>query len=198
PQFDILNFGNRAQRKTAVLNEDFAVLSEKQAQRDIYLQLNAAFHNLLSFDKQKSILEENLEISGRILGIVRDRFEEGVARSQEVNEAEVNVVTVENSLVQLEQNRRLQMELLKLLTRSEDDIRIKEEVVADVWLAAAGTLETDLAPEPGPDGGTGGGFQPGKINGRCCRPCLPSTGRTWTTGFFTGQEAALSILPISG
>jgi len=147
PQFDILNFGNRAQRQTAVFNEDLAVLSEKQAQRDIYLQINAAFHNVVSFDAQKSILEENLGISRKILAIVSDRFAEGVTRSQEVNEAEVNVVTLENSLEQLEQNRRLQIELLKLLTRPEADIRIREGQAwdANVSSPAAGTLDADLA-----------------------------------------------------
>lgn len=147
PQFDILNFGNRAQRQTAVFNEDLAVLSEKQAQRDVYLQINAAFHNVISFDAQKSILEENLGTARKILAIVRDRFGEGIARSQEVNEAEVNVVTLENSLEQLEQNRHLQLELLKLLTRPEADIRIRKgsETDAGVSSPAAGTLDTDLA-----------------------------------------------------
>lgn len=145
PQFDILNFGNRAQRQTAVFNEDLAVLSEKQAQRDIYLQINAAFHNIISFDAQKSILDENLGISRKILAIVRDRFAEGVARSQEVNEAEVNVVSLENSREQLGQNRLLQMELLKLLTRSEDDIRVGDKPDTGAPLPAGSTLDADLA-----------------------------------------------------
>ncbi len=147
PQFDILNFSNRAQRRAAVVNEELAELSEKQAQRDIHLQINAAFHNVISFDRQKHILEENLEVARKIRTITGNRFEEGIARSQEVNEAEVNVVTLENSLVQLEENRRLQVELLKLLARPEGDLRIREETDTGPApeLRAEGSLEADLA-----------------------------------------------------
>ncbi len=145
PQFDLLHFGNLAQRKTAALNEKLASLNEKQAQRDIFLDINAAFHNVISFDRQKRILEENLEVARKIKAVIRHRFEEGIARSQEVNEADVNVITLENSLDQLEQNRQLQVELLKLLTRSEISIvEVAGQAPATIPPAQS-RLDADLA-----------------------------------------------------
>jgi len=193
PQFDILNFSNRAQRRAAVVNEELAELSEKQAQRDIHLQINAAFHNVISFDRQKHILEENLEVARKIRAITGNRFEEGIARSQEVNEAEVNVVTLENSLVQLEENRRLQVELLKAISGSA------RKQIPGLLLSygqKAAWKPTWPVPAPGWPGRMYG--LPGSISGRCCRPYLLSTGKASITASSTARAAALFILPMWG
>lgn len=120
PQFDILNFGNRAQRKSAVLNEESAVLTQRQTQRDIYLQINSAYHNILSFDAQGKILNDNLAKASTILEIMRNRQQEGIARIQDVNEAEVNVISIQDKIYQVEQNTELQYELLKVLMGSQN------------------------------------------------------------------------------
>lgn len=149
PQFDILNFGNRAQRKAATLNEESVVLNEKSAQRDIYLQINSAYFNILSFKAQRVILEENLLLAGKIKEIINNRLEEGIARVQEANEAEVNVITLEDKIYQLDQNVLLQYELLKVLTGTQTLPEVKN--TTDVYLAenplirAESNLDKDLA-----------------------------------------------------
>ena len=145
PQFDILHFGNLAQRRAAALNEEITGLEQKKAERDLFLDINAAFHNVISYDRQRVILEENLDLARKIHDVVRNRREEGIARNQEVNEAEVNVLTLENNLDQLEVNRALQTALLKLLTRT--DIRVQDGAFNGGSFAASaeGHLDTDLA-----------------------------------------------------
>lgn len=149
PQFDILNFGNRAQRKAATLNEESVVLNEKSAQRDIYLQINSAYFNILSFKAQRAILEENLLVASKIKAIINNRLEEGVARVQEANEAEVNVITLEDKIYQLDQNVLLQYELLKVLTGTQTLPEVKN--TTDIYLAenplirAESNLDKDLA-----------------------------------------------------
>lgn len=149
PQFDILNFGNRAQRKAATLNEESVVLNEKSAQRDIYLQINSAYFNILSFKAQRVILEENLLVARKIKAIINNRLEEGVARVQEANEAEVNIITLEDKMYQLDQNVLLQYELLKVLTGTQTLPEVKN--TTDVYLVenppirAESNLDKDLA-----------------------------------------------------
>lgn len=128
PQFDILNFGNQAQKKAAVLNEQSANLNERQAQRDIYLQINSAYHNILSFNAQKVVLDENLKTATKITEVIKNRQQEGVARNQEVNEAEVNVITIQDKIFQLNQNIQLQYEMLKVLTGTENLESIKAQI----------------------------------------------------------------------
>jgi outer membrane protein TolC len=108
PQFDILNFGNKAQRKAATLNESSVILNEKSVQRDIYLQINSTYHNILSFQRQRTVLEENLKVAQKIKEVITNRQEEGLARTQEVNEAEVNIITLEDKMYQVDQNVLLQ------------------------------------------------------------------------------------------
>lgn len=145
PQFDILNFGNRAQKKSALLNEESAALDEKAAQRDIYLQVNSAYHNILSFKAQRLVLEENLAIAQKIKTVIKNRLDEGVARIQEANEAEVNVITLEDQIYQLDQNMALQYELLKVLTGTSILPEINAPSEMNTLIRAESSMDVTLA-----------------------------------------------------
>jgi outer membrane protein TolC len=147
PQFDILNFGNKAQRKAATLNEASVALNEKSVQRDIYLQINSAYHNILSFQRQRTVLEENLKVAKKIKEVITNRQEEGLARKQEVNEAEVNIITLEDKIYQVDQNVVLQYELLKVLTGTQNlpDIASEVHFSSNHIIRAESDLDSELA-----------------------------------------------------
>ncbi|MEQ1734629.1 MAG: TolC family protein, partial [Bacteroidia bacterium] len=90
PQFDILNFGTITQLKSSKLNKELVVNEQKIAEQKVYDQLNAIYFNILSFEAQKNTVTENVAIAQKIATIVKNKFDEGVARKQELNEAEVN------------------------------------------------------------------------------------------------------------
>ncbi len=126
PQFDILNFGLSAQKKSAVQNEKLVLGQSLQKERDIYLQLNSAYHNVLSYQGQLQLLRENLQTADKILQIISDRLEEGLVRPQEKNEAEINVLNIRDNIEQLEIQWNLQREMLRLLSRSTDTIEVTD------------------------------------------------------------------------
>lgn len=127
PQFDLLNFGAAAQKTTAVQNEKLVSLQAKQQERDIYTQLNAAYHNVLSYQGQLRLLEENVQFADRILSVVTDRLEEGLVRPQERNEAEINGLSIRDNIAQIRSQMEVQLALLRLLSRSEGPIQVVDE-----------------------------------------------------------------------
>ena len=59
-------------------------------------------------------MKKNLASADTILTITQNRFKEQVGRKQNVNEAEVNVITLKNNLEQLIINLKIQEESLAL------------------------------------------------------------------------------------
>jgi len=115
PQFDIINMSNIAQIKAAKIN-----MMLTQSQNDLntfalHQNVNVTYHNILSFQKQKEILLENLAAAEKIENIVNNRFEEGIARKQELNEAEVNVINLRDKIEQLDINVQIQKQRLCFL-----------------------------------------------------------------------------------
>jgi outer membrane protein TolC len=74
PQFDIINMSNIAQIKAAKIN-----MMLTQSQNDLntfalHQNVNVTYHNILSFQKQKKILLENLAAAEKIKNVVNNRF----------------------------------------------------------------------------------------------------------------------------
>jgi outer membrane protein TolC len=143
PQFDLLNFSAVAQKKSAEQNEVLVHLQSKLQEREIYTQLNTAYHNVLSYQGQITLLEKNLETALRILAVVNDRVEEGLLRTQDRNEAEINVLTVQENIEQMKSQMELQLALLRLLSRSDGPVHVMDE--GDFGAAKLALLDQELA-----------------------------------------------------
>ena len=87
PQFDIINLGNISRIKLAKTNQELVANQQKINEWTIYDQLNGIYFNILSFQGQQQMVEQNIVIAKQILTIVNNRFEEGLVRKQDVNEA---------------------------------------------------------------------------------------------------------------
>ena len=106
PQFDILNFGSIAQIKSAKINEQLVENQNKLNEQNIYNQINGVYFNLLSFEAQKKILQENIKIAENLVLINQNKFNEGITRKQDVNEAEANLIALQDKLSQLVLNEK--------------------------------------------------------------------------------------------
>ncbi|MDG2431972.1 TolC family protein [Flavobacterium sp.] len=129
PQFDILNLSAIAQIKSAKINEQLVENQNKINEQNLYDKINAVYFNILSFNGQKEILNENLSIAETILKIVYQKYNEGIARKQEVNEAEVNFISIKDKLEQLEMNTKIQYQILDLFFENT----IKAELKQTLW-----------------------------------------------------------------
>ena len=128
PQFDILNFGSIAQIKSAKINEQLVENQNKLNEQNIYNQINGVYFNLLSFEAQKKILLENIKIAENLVLINQNKFNEGITRKQDVNEAEANLITLQDKLSQLILNEKIQKQSLALFFENEFDLKLTEQL----------------------------------------------------------------------
>jgi outer membrane protein TolC len=128
PQFEIFNLSNIAQVKSAKINEQLVDNQNKINELQLYTKINSIYSNILSFNGQKEILQENLKIAENIQSIIKQKFDEGLVRKQDVNEAEVNVISTKDKLEQLELNLKIQYQLLNLIFENQTNTEITESV----------------------------------------------------------------------
>ena len=128
PQFEIFNLSNIAQVKSAKINEQLVDNQNKINELQLYTKINSIYSNILSFNGQKEILQENLKTAENIQSIIKQKFDEGLVRKQDVNEAEVNVISTKDKLEQLELNLKIQYQLLNLIFENQTNTEITESV----------------------------------------------------------------------
>lgn len=128
PQFDIINLANTAQIKSAKINQNLVENQNKINEQKIYEQINAIYFNILSFEGQKEVLQENKAIAERILKITKDKFNEGIAKKQELNEAEVNVISLQDKIEQLEWTIKIQYQSLNLFFENEINAQLSQKI----------------------------------------------------------------------
>jgi OMF family outer membrane factor len=97
-------------------------------EQKIYEQINAIYFNILSFEGQKEVLQENKAIAERILKITKDKFNEGIAKKQELNEAEVNVISLQDKIEQLEWTIKIQYQSLNLFFENEINAQLSQKI----------------------------------------------------------------------
>lgn len=128
PQFEIFNLSNIAQVKSAKLNEQLVDNQNKLNELQLYNKINSIYSNIISFNGQKEILQENLVIAENIQSIIKQKFDEGLVRKQDVNEAEVNVISTKDKLEQLDVNLKIQYQLLNLFFENQTNGEITESI----------------------------------------------------------------------
>jgi len=128
PQFDIFNLATIAQIKSAKTNQLLTENQNKINEQNLYEKINSVYCNILSFNTQKEIVSENIIIAKDILRIIQNKFNEGIARKQEVNEAEVNVISLQDKLEQIELNNNIQYQTLQLFLENEVQATLSENL----------------------------------------------------------------------
>lgn len=129
PQFDIINLAQIAQIKTAKTNQLLVENQNKMNEQSLYEKINIVYFNILSFNAQKDIVNENITIAKDILRIVQNKYKEGIARKQELNEAEVNLISLQDKLEQIELNNEIQYQALQLFLENE----VKAKLTESLW-----------------------------------------------------------------
>ncbi len=129
PQFDLLNLASIEQIKSAKINQELVSSQQKIAEQRLYEQMNVVYCNILAFQAQIQVLKENIVLSERIKTIVENKFKEGLARKQELNEAEVNIISLQDKISQLEQNVEIQTQTLSLFFENS----IKPNLTESLW-----------------------------------------------------------------
>jgi OMF family outer membrane factor len=128
PQFDIINVAHIAEIKSAKINEELVETQNKISKKNLFDQLNAVYNNILSFEAQIAVLEENTLKADSIFIIVKNKYDEGIIRIQDLNDAEVNLIQHKNKLNQAKLSLEQQYLSLAILCDTKEAIQLSEKL----------------------------------------------------------------------
>lgn len=128
PQLDLINLTNLAQIKSAKINLQLVENQNKINELNLFETTNFLYFNVLSLQNQIEILNENLKTTNEILQIIKNKFQEGISRKQEVNEAEVNLINIQDKIEQLELTKEIQEQSLSLILENSSTYQFTENL----------------------------------------------------------------------
>jgi outer membrane protein TolC len=128
PQFDILNIGAISQVKSAKLNLELSKNQEKINIQNLHEKISSIYFNLLAFYAQKELIEQNLELANQLFTIALNKYNEGIIRKQDLNEAEINKLNLIDKLEQLKFNIIIQENALQLFFENKIKLTLKQNI----------------------------------------------------------------------
>lgn len=132
PQFDIFNLSAISQIKAAKINQELTESQNLLNEKTLYESVNATYYNIVSLKNQQKIITQNIEIATQIKAKVTDRYQEGIIRKQDVNEAAVNLIALQDKLEQLEYNINIQENILSLFLENKWKPEVEEDLTSYV------------------------------------------------------------------
>jgi outer membrane protein TolC len=149
PQFDIINFGSIAKIKSAKINERLSTNNNSVNRKNLFDQINSCYHNILSFQAQITILKQHQLKADSIYLILKNKYELGLIRQQDLNDAEVNKITITDKTEQATLALQQQYLILKTLCDTDDNLTVSESLWQsydqETKLKAEGNLSTQNA-----------------------------------------------------
>lgn len=125
PQIDIINLVAWTKIKSASINKKLTETTNLIAKKNLFESISAAYYNIVSIQFQISILKENIEAADSILSIVTNKFNKGIVREQDKNNASINLLNIQDKYAQLNSSLEQQYNTLKLLCDIQTDVSIQ-------------------------------------------------------------------------
>jgi outer membrane protein len=127
PQIDLINPGTWAQVKTANINEELTATNNLLNKKSLHESIAACYFNIISFKEQVDITKKNLLATDTLLLIVSNKFAQGLVRQQDVNDATVNKLVLQDKLNQLKISLEQQYNSLKILCEMPQNTKVTIE-----------------------------------------------------------------------
>ncbi|HXU26952.1 MAG TPA: TolC family protein, partial [Bacteroidia bacterium] len=115
PQIDLINPGAWSQIKTANINEELTATTNLLNKKSLHESIAACYYNICSFKEQVEITTKNLSATDTLVQIVSNKFAQGLVRQQDVNDATVSKLVLQDKLNQLKISLEQQYNSLKIL-----------------------------------------------------------------------------------
>jgi OMF family outer membrane factor len=140
PQIDIINPANWSQVKSASINEVLTSTQNKLNKKALYESIAACYYNIISYKEQIEVTRKNLSSTDSILTIVKNKFDQGLVRQKDVNDATINKLSLQDKFNQLNISLEQQYNSLKILC----DIPSGKQLIIEEKLNYDQQFETDL------------------------------------------------------
>lgn len=115
PQIDIINPASWAKLKSANVNVELTNVNNLIAKKSLFESISATYHNIISLQEQIVITRKSLLAADTLLIIMQNKYSEGIVRQQDLNDAQINKLTLSDNQEQLNLSLKQQYYSLKIL-----------------------------------------------------------------------------------
>jgi outer membrane protein TolC len=115
PQIDIINPANLGRIRSAELNKQMTELNATLVKKSLYESIAAAWYNTASLTRQMVIAEGSKRAADSVEMIIGNKFKAGLAREQDLNNAKINVLNIQDRMAGLKANLEMQKNALAVL-----------------------------------------------------------------------------------
>lgn len=115
PQIDIINPASWAKLKSANVNSELTNVNNLIAKKSLFESISATYHNIISLQEQIEITQKSLLAADTLLQNMQNKYSEGIVRQQDLNDAQINKLTLSDKLEQLKLSLKQQYYSIKIL-----------------------------------------------------------------------------------
>lgn len=130
-QFDLLNTKDWFAIKSEKLSREIAALNIAKLKADLHEQLANSFYSYLLLSKAEELSRENLQTATELYVIAKNKFTEGLVSEVTVNTALINEQKAAKSLDIAVENKQLQLNSIKLILNTSDNISISVDAATE-------------------------------------------------------------------
>lgn len=148
PQIDVINPQNWARVKSAETNQQLTEVNNAIARKALRESIAAAYFNCVSLNSQIVLAAKSLVNADSLFNIVKNKYENGIAREQDLNTARINKLSTADKEQQLNMTLQQQLNTLRILCDIPASTAITIQApAAEIVMARAGnsTLEARQA-----------------------------------------------------
>jgi len=115
PQIDIINPSSWTKLKSANVNAELTNVNNLIAKKLLFESISAVYHNIVSLQEQIELTQKSLLIADTLLLNMQNKYSAGIVRQQDLNDAQINKLTLADKLEQLKLSLKQQYFSLKIL-----------------------------------------------------------------------------------
>lgn len=130
PQIDIINLSSWSKLKSANINSELTSVNNLLVKKALFESIAATYYNIISLQAQIKFTQKSLLVADTLLQNMQNKYSEGIIRKQDLNDAEINRLSLTDNLKQLELSLEQQYYSIKILC----DIPSKTEVLVNTDL----------------------------------------------------------------
>lgn len=127
PQIDLINHAAWAKLASFKTSESLSEINQKLIRKTLSESVVAVYFNIISLQEQMKILNQTLQNADAVMQIIQQKHNQGIIRSQDVNNAAVNKLIIQDRIQQLQNGIEQQYNLLKSLC----DVAASTEIVIE-------------------------------------------------------------------
>lgn len=146
PQVDVINVARWQDVRSAKVNTALVANETALSKKRMQEQVNVLFCNILMLQEQKQVLQRFVSIADSLEQLVKNKYDQGIVRLQDWNDARVNVLQQQGSLRNLEMTLANQLETLGVICGKSVQLEIRPlDMELEKKPMAQGKLELENA-----------------------------------------------------